>query len=117
MFVVALLPCVTQVMLLMPFLATDWSSKRQRVLSVAARCAPVLGAAAGLAGRLPTWLQDRLIGLSQPGAEEFVRRGIKSLLNRNGAKNNFHLAMHEFRWGLMRRGDVVYEVRRRVGGR
>lgn len=82
----------------MPFLAADWSSSRQRVLRFCANnLAPVLGAVAGAVGRLPGWLQDRLVQLVQPGAEQHARESIKALMTSTGVHNNFHLAQHEFR--------------------
>lgn len=90
-----------QVVLLTPFLATDWSSRRQRTLQLAARMAPVLAAAAGAVGRLPMWLQDRLLPLVQPGAEPHSCDSLKGLMSYNSAYNNFHLAHHEFRWGQL----------------
>lgn len=81
----------------MPFLATDWSSTRQHFLKFAARLAPVLGAAVGLLNRLPERLLQGLIALAEPTAEPHTREGIRALLNRNGVRNNFRLAYHEFR--------------------
>jgi hypothetical protein len=89
---------VLQVMLLMPFLATDWSSSRQRLLRVAARFAHPLGAVVGSLQRLPAWLLDSLVHVAEPAAEPHTREGIKALLNASGVRNNFHLAQHEFRW-------------------
>lgn len=90
--------CPLQVVLLMPFLATDWSSARQRMLRCAANFAPLLGRVAGAVGRLPCWLQDALVRLVQPGAEQHVRGSLKALMTADGVHNNFHLAQHEFRW-------------------
>uniref|UniRef100_A0A383V4Q4 AB hydrolase-1 domain-containing protein n=1 Tax=Tetradesmus obliquus TaxID=3088 RepID=A0A383V4Q4_TETOB len=99
-----------KVVLLMPFMATDWSSSRQRVLRFAASLAPLLGAVAGAVGRLPGWLQDRLVALVQPGVEPHARGSMKALMTAGGVHNNFHLARHEFRdldrpadFGLIRR--------------
>jgi hypothetical protein len=86
-----------QVVLLMPFLATDWSSTRQRMLRFAANFAPLLGSMAGAVGRLPSWLQDRLLQLAQPGAEPHAQGSMKALMTSSGVHNNFHLAQHEFR--------------------
>jgi hypothetical protein len=87
-----------QVVLLMPFLATDWSSSRQRILRFAANFAPLLGSVAGAVGRLPHWLQDRLLRLVQPGVEQHAHGSIKALMTAGGVHNNLHLAQHEFRW-------------------
>eukprot|EP00882_Tetradesmus_deserticola_P020564 GHRQ01022218.1.p1 GENE.GHRQ01022218.1~~GHRQ01022218.1.p1 ORF type:complete len:283 (+),score=122.14 GHRQ01022218.1:185-1033(+) len=99
-----------QVVLLMPFLATDWSSTRQRMLRFAAHRAPLLGSVAGLVGRLPHWLQDSLLQPVQPGVEQHARGSMKALMTAGGVHNNFHLAQHEFRdldrpadFGLIRR--------------
>jgi hypothetical protein len=88
-------------MLLMPFLATDWSSSRQRLLRVAARFAHPLGSVVEALQRLPTWLLDSLVRMAEPAAEPHTREGIKALLNTSGVRNNFHLAQHEFRWVLV----------------
>jgi hypothetical protein len=87
-----------QVLMLMPFLATDWSSKRQRLLRLAARFSYQLGGVAGALGRLPPRLLDALVHVAEPAAEPHTRQGIKKLLNANGVRNNLHLAMHEFRY-------------------
>lgn len=100
-----------QVVLLMPFMATDWSSSRQRVLRFAASLAPLLGAVAGAVGRLPGWLQDRLVALVQPGVEPHARGSMKALMTAGGVHNNFHLARHEFRW------DAAVVVESIAGGR
>lgn len=84
-------------MLLMPFLATDWSSRRQRLLRFAAGFYQQVGSLAGLLQRLPAWLLDSLVALAEPGAEPHTREGIKALINPAGVRNNLHLAMHEFR--------------------
>lgn len=89
---------IPRVCLLMPFLATDWSSRRQRLLRLAARFAHPIGAAAGALGRLPLWLLDGLVSVAEPAAEPHTRDGIKQLLNANGVRNNLHLAQHEFRY-------------------
>lgn len=89
---------IPRVCLLMPFLATDWSSRRQRLLRLAARFAHHIGAAAGALGRLPPWLLDGLVSVAEPAAEPHTRDGIKQLLNANGVRNNLHLAQHEFRY-------------------
>lgn len=81
----------------MPFLATDWSSTRQRMLRFASRFAHPIGGVVGALSRLPHWLLDSLVGLAEPAAEPHTREGIKELLNTNGVRNNLHLASHEFR--------------------
>jgi hypothetical protein len=87
----------TQVVLATPFLATDWGSTRQRVLARMSAAAPVLGAVAGAVGKLPSWLQDRLLAVAQPRAEPHARQCMKQLMSSAGVCNNFHLARHEFR--------------------
>lgn len=88
-----------QLVMLMPFLATDWSSRRQRFLQFASKLGPAIAAGAGILGRLPHWLLDALVTLVEPTAEPHTREGMKALMNRSGVRNNMHLAMHEFRWG------------------
>jgi hypothetical protein len=88
---------IPRVCLLMPFLATDWSSRRQRLLRFAARFSHHIGGAAGALGRLPPWLLDGLVSVAEPAAEPHTRDGIKQLLNTNSVRNNLHLAQHEFR--------------------
>jgi hypothetical protein len=87
------------VVLLMPFLATDWSSTRQRLLRLASRAAPLLGLGAGVAASLPAWLQRRLVALTQPLAEGHARDSMLQLVDRSAVHNAFHLAQHEFRCG------------------
>jgi hypothetical protein len=98
-----------QVLLLMPFLATDWSSKRQRLLRIAARFSHQLGGMAGALGRLPPRLLDVLVHVAEPAAEPHTRQGIKELLNTNGVRNNLHLAMHEFRYGVTLLGHIRHQ--------
>jgi hypothetical protein len=104
----------SQVVLLMPFLATDWSSSRQGILRFAANFAPLLGSAAGAVGRLPHWLQDKLVRLAQPGVEQHAHGSMKALMTAGGVHNNFHLAQHEFRWasgsGAEQRASAVSRV-------
>lgn len=86
-----------QVVLLMPFLATDWSSRRQRLLRFASRFYKQAGSLVGVLQRLPEWLLDTLVAIAEPGAEPHTREGIKAMMNPSGVRNNLHLAMHEFR--------------------
>jgi hypothetical protein len=102
----------SQVVLLMPFLATHWSSSRQRILRFAANFAPLLGSVAGAVGRLPHWLQDKLVRLVQPSVEQHAHGSMKALMTAGGVHNNFHLAQHEFRWA----GAEQSRERRRYQG-
>lgn len=94
----------------MPFLATDWTSWEQRVLAAAARhhghrlAAAVEGLQQG-----PSWLQDRLVHLMQPGAEPHAAQALRAALNPHGLRNNWHMAAHEFRWGASA-GCCCYET-------
>lgn len=81
----------------MPFLATDWSSPRQRMLQFLSRFAHPVGALVNVLHWLPSWLVDALISIAEPGAEPHTHQGIRALLNPNGVRNNLHLAQHEFR--------------------
>eukprot|EP00879_Flechtneria_rotunda_P014395 GHRR01015042.1.p1 GENE.GHRR01015042.1~~GHRR01015042.1.p1 ORF type:complete len:235 (+),score=94.29 GHRR01015042.1:360-1064(+) len=98
-----------KVVLLTPFLSYDWASMRQRVLRVAASCPQLLAAAAAGVGRWPGWLQDKLGAVLVPGAEPHAKENLRASLSYNAVRNNFHLAMHEFRdldtpvnWQLIR---------------
>ncbi|KAF8072899.1 hypothetical protein HT031_000559 [Scenedesmus sp. PABB004] len=103
-----------KVVLLMPFLATDWGSRRQRLLRWLSAHAPRLAAAAGAVGAAPAWAQRALLALTQPGVEAHAADSIRQLMARGVVHNAFHLAAHEFR-DLDR--PVDWEPLRRLGAR
>lgn len=102
-----LLPLSPQVFLLMPFLATDWSSWEQRVLAAAARQHSMhLSAAAGWVQGSPQWVQDRVTQLMMPGAEPHAADSLRAALNQPGCRNNWHMAAQEVRWARLFAGGL-----------
>lgn len=94
----ATLPNVAKVFLLVPFLASDWSSWEQRALASAAQQhGPRLAAAAGWVQRSPSWVQDRIVQTMLPGAEPHAADSLRAALNEQGCLNNWHMAAQEFR--------------------